>query len=172
MKKIPPQDEKPEFSRIIKFNEWLDNQSHMHFQLEENEKKKLEHRLDVQDIHYFKLDLQIQRIEENLIDFDIKGTVSAEWKNHKNEIFSIQDNFNTKILHSSLSVSYDEFIEDIEYTDDGIVDIGEIATQYLIIMIDEKYSDLQNTHLTQEPELEPKHNPFSVLKNLTDDHTN
>lgn len=170
MKKNSNQDEKPEFSRIIKFNEWNDNQSHMHFQLEENEKKKLMHRLDVQDIHYFKLDLQIKRIEENLIDFDIKGTISAEWKNIKNDVFSVQDDFNTKILHSSLSVSYDELIEDIEYTEDGIVDIGEIATQYLIIMIDEKYSDIQNNHLNQEAE--PKHNPFSVLKNLTDDHTN
>lgn len=169
MKNNTPQEEKTEFSRIIKFNEWLDHQSHMEFQLVEHEKKKLEQRLDVGKIHQFSLSLKIKRIEKDLIDFDIDGIITAEWENHKGEIFTSKEDFKTKVLHSTLSVAYDELLEDVEYTEDGIVDVGEIATQYLIIMIDEKYADLHNESLSKDNE--PKHNPFSILKNLKDEQT-
>ncbi|MBA4249463.1 MAG: hypothetical protein C0432_05435 [Candidatus Puniceispirillum sp.] len=167
MTKLPPQKNQTEFSRIIKLNEWLDKESKLEFHLEEHEKKDLAKRLDVKIVHTFKLLLNIQRVEKDLIDFDIDGVIIAQWENSKSDVFDIEETFKTKVLHSSLSLADDDFLEDIEYTDDGNVDVGEIATQYLIIMIDEKYAEMEI--ILENSKVEATHNPFSILKNIKDE---
>ncbi len=167
MTKLPPQKNQIEFSRVLKLNEWLDKESKLEFHVEEHEKKDLAKRLDVEKIHTFKLLIDVKRAEKDLIDFDIDGIIIAQWENSKSDIFDIEETFKTKVLHSSLSLGDDDFLEDIEYTDDGNIDIGEIATQYLIIMIDEKYTEMEV--ILENSAAEPTYNPFFILKDIKDE---
>jgi uncharacterized metal-binding protein YceD (DUF177 family) len=131
----------PELSRIVSLIKLEKNIHPYTIEATDLELEKLISRLAVKEIKNLKISVEVKWLQSHAIDFDIKGKIVADVVQycvltHKPVPEHINEDFNFRVIHPSREIDFQEELdafEDIEFSSDGEIDIGEIATQYLIL---------------------------------------
>lgn len=167
----------PEMSRIVSLESLTNRVDPYVIKATAAECDALAKRFNIVSIDFFEAHITVKWRGEKSINYDVTGVINA--KLTQNCIVTLQgipeeidDTFDFRVVHpkqmKELTEELDEF-EDIEFSEDDDIDIGEIAAQYLALSMN-PYPRLAETKalsvLTPEPR---KKNPFSVLASLKND---
>jgi uncharacterized metal-binding protein YceD (DUF177 family) len=77
----------------------------------------------------------------------------------------IDETFSFRVVHPNQEKDFEQELaefEDFEFSNDGIIDLGEIGAQYLSLSVD-PYPRFNSDDV---PKMETKKNPFSALEQL------
>lgn len=143
-----------------------------------DEKKALAERLGIVSLDEFEASFKIQWRGGSALNHDVYGALQAKVTqqcvvSQKHVFEIIQEEFYFRIAHSSMEEALQENLdafEDIELCEVDEIDIGEIATQYLILALN-PYPRFEDVSIPLD-QTESKHrSPFLILEHLkkTDD---
>jgi uncharacterized metal-binding protein YceD (DUF177 family) len=163
-----------EFSRIVDVEQVVKNNKPVSFTANPSECEALKIRLEILDVLSVSVTYQLSESQQPKT-FDLKGHLKADVVQScistlKPVPEHIDDHF-VVILRNEKRPAVDEFdmdaeIDDIDYIEEGQIDLGEIAAQYLVINLDPYPRSKDAPHLKAEAPL--KKNPFDVLAQLKD----
>lgn len=164
----------PEFSRTINLPNCYDQGENLYFEASEQERKNLISRLGINNLHLFSTRFELKFLKRHPIDFDVRGSFMAHFSDHQGLKREVKDDFSFLVIHPTLKnaveQAWNEF-EDIEFSEDGTIDLGEIATQYLILCLDDQ-DDNHDRHEKNSTfavnEEKKTSTPFDVLSQLKD----
>lgn len=161
----------PEFSQIIDIPSCLKSQNgHIRIEAKKEECAKLAERFGYDEILYLCLEGDITPKEStDMYSFkgELKSSVTLHLENLKhteNVVEEIEVIFAPN--NSMLEERMEEIDFDIEPMDFGKVDLGELAAQYLFLLLDSILFEDQFKNLALEQHDEQRENPFSKLEKL------
>ena len=134
-KKGPSGPVVPEFSRVVNVDQIPPRRPVLcRIIAKEEERAGLAERLDIDELPYFAANVTLSRRDQNTVLAE--GTIEAHFKAGKTmEAEIVQCEFDTVLLDTKNGDL--KFEEEMDYDDeirsDGIIDIGEIATNYLTL---------------------------------------
>lgn len=164
-----------EFSRSVVVDQVVKNNKPVSFKATPEELKALTKRLDILDVKDVSVTYKLTA-SQHPKTYDLKGhliahVVQACISTLKPVKETIDDRFYVT-LRDEKRPDVDEFdindnIEDIDYIEDGEIDLGEIAAQYLVINLN-PYPRSVDAPIPEALK-EIKKNPFDVLAKLKKD---
>lgn len=166
-----------ELSRMINVTKMEKLTAPVIFLIEDHEKEALSKRLNVISIESLKITVQAKWLQTKSINHEIIGSVQAHVTKAcamtENPVgITIDESFTCRIVHPDQEQYLEEELDafdDIEFSDTGDIDIGEIAVQYLIMAIPDivRSEDcFVDDSLAEVCDVPNKVNPFDILKNL------
>lgn len=171
---------KNEFSRPFYTREAASHKTEREIVLSEKEKEVLIERFDLSTLDDFKADFTIIKSEDDSffeVRFHIKGKVSILSSFDDSPVFIEVDEGDTEyyttdegmVSEDDMNFSSPELIGR-----DGMIDLGEIASDYFYLMVDEKYRAFilkkMNEGLEEVvSEAKETHRPFADLKKIMEE---
>ncbi len=161
-----------EFSRIINVQRVLKKNKPLDFVATLDERTSLAERLLIESITSFSVDYVLQSTHDPKL-FYLKGHLKAQvvqkcivTEAPVNE--KIDDQFDVVLRDEKRpdedSFDIEEPIDDVDYIENGEIDLGEIATQYLILNLNPYPKSEEASKSSAFNEKKP--NPFAVLEKL------
>jgi uncharacterized metal-binding protein YceD (DUF177 family) len=134
-------------------------------------------RFHIVSIDFFEAEVSVKWRGGKSINYDVTGRLKARLTQScivtlQDIVENIDGTFDFRVVHpkqmEELTEELDEF-QDIEFSEDDNVDLGEIAAQYLALSMD-PYPRLKETaELSILTPSTPKKNPFAALASLKKD---
>lgn len=156
----------PEFSFIIKLDELHKNKGQFTIQAKEEERLSLAKRLGLEGLKYFSCKFYIEETTNRSFEYEVNGDANAILVQKCVNTFDLIEkelNFSFKVYLKYGEESADEdYSEDVEYIQSNAVDIGEIASQYLSLEVDQ-FPKLESLEIIEDKENMNVHRPFEVL---------
>lgn len=166
----------PELSRVVELERLVKMKTPYLIKATEVECAKLAERFDFVSLDLFELAYTVTHLGGKSIDFNVVGAIKASLVQRcsvtlKDIPEEIDDTFSFRVVHpkqeKELELELSEF-EDFEFSEDGIVDLGEIGAQYLSLSVD-PYPRFENADI---PVMETNKNPFAILEQLKEKQKN
>lgn len=162
-----------EFSRPLDLEHICSDKGHQHISATPEECLNLAKRFGIRAINRFSCRVSVVECQGHLGGYDLEGVVEAEITQSciatlEDVPQEIQTNFSVLVLEPSKQKELypgQEDEEDIEFLEDGVLDVGEIAAQYLALAID-PFPRSSSAPEKLNTSVEDKQSPFSVLEKL------
>jgi hypothetical protein len=161
----------PEFSQIIDVPHCLKSQKgHVRIEAKKEECAKLAERFGYDEISYLSLEGDITP-KEGTDMYSFKGVLKSSVTLHLEDLQHTEKVVETiEVIfapnNSKLEERMEEIDFDIEPMEFGKVDLGELAAQYLFLLLDSILFEDQFKNLALEQHDDEKENPFSKLEKL------
>jgi len=170
MEEIVPEASAPELSRIMEIERLVKMKNHFLIRASADECKKLAARFGFVALNLLEISYNATHLGGKTIDFKVIGAIKASLVQRcsvtlKEIPEEVDDTFSFRVVHPKQEKDFELELseyEDFEFSSDGILDLGEIAAQYLSLSVD----PYPRFDAADVPMLATKKNPFDVLAQL------